>query len=906
MSDTSNVNHLPINDVLPELLHILNNHNEAVLQAEPGAGKTTRVPLALLQQENNNWLQDQRILMLEPRRLAARNAATFMAKALGEDVGQTIGYSVRFERKVSKQTRIEVITEGILNRYLQNDPSLEGVGLIIFDEFHERSLDADLGLALALQGRQLFRDANDGALPLKLLIMSATLDDTRIANMLGSEHNPAPVIQSKGRQYPVEVFYEPQQISNTRYPNPERELINHAVHIIQQTLTNDNGSILVFLPGQKEIRNVQKALLENLSAINEQEKNKEKNKQEIIIAPLFGELNLQEQQLAIAPVNQNQRKVVLATSIAESSLTIHGVNIVIDAGKSRVATFDPRTGMTRLKTIRLSKAASVQRAGRAGRLQAGRCYRLWSANQQQQLAEYAQPEILQADLAPLALQLINWGIHHPNELNWLDSPPSGAYQQAVELLHTLGAIQSTHNGEEHTKIHMTTHGQAMVQLPAHPRIAHMLLVGKNNGLTHLACQLAALLIERDILSSTNNESRKAKTKEVDIRYRLDILNNKNNHDKHQTGAIKRIEQQIQQFKRLLKNHSTDVKTPIKNHDSSRWIGFLIACAYPDRIAKRRSQTNKTTTQIYEPTYLLSNGRSATLRQPDSLDPCEFLAVSTLGGQQGDHSDQIYLAAELDSNLFNHELAHLIHPHHHVEWNHQTERFSATQEQRLGSLIIESKKLNTISDDDKNKIIFELIRKRGLELLPWSSTTRQWQARVLLLRKTELNTNSDTLWPNVSDTALLSTMENWLEPYIQSIEHINDFKKLDLHTILTNLLPWPLPNQLNELAPTHITVPSGSHISIDYTHEPPILAIRLQEMFGCSQTPRIANGRITLMLHLLSPARRPLQITRDLASFWQNTYPEVKKDMKGRYPKHHWPDNPMEATPTARVKARPSK
>lgn len=898
MPDASNTNHLPINDVLPELLSALNNHDEAVLQAEPGAGKTTRVPLALLQPENNQWLQGQRILMLEPRRLAARNAATFMAKQLEEEVGQTVGYRVRFESKVSSKTRIEVITEGILNRYLQNDPSMEGVGLIIFDEFHERSLDADLGLALALQGRQLFRESSDGSLPLKLLIMSATLDDSRIADMLGSEHHSAPIIKSKGRQYPVEIFYEPQKISNTRHPNPERELTHHTVHIIQQAVTNDDGSILVFLPGQKEIRNVQKLLHEKLLT--------EKNKKEIIIAPLFGELNLQEQQLAIAPVNTHQRKVVLATAIAESSLTIHGVNIVIDAGKSRVAAFDARTGMTRLKTIRLSKAASVQRAGRAGRLQAGRCYRLWSASQQQQLAEYAQPEILQADLAPLALQLIHWGIHHPDELNWLDSPPNGAYQQAMALLCTLGAIQHTHEGETQTKIHMTAHGQAMAQLPAHPRIAHMLLVGKNNGLTHLACQLAALLTERDILHSSHDEGRRAKTKEAAIHYRLDILNNKNNHGNHQTGAIKRIEQQIQQFKRLLKghqkNHQSDVKSPIQNPDSLRWVGFLIACAYPDRVAKQRSPTHKTT-PAQEQTYLLSNGRAATLRQPDSLESCQYLAVSTLGGQQNDNADQIYLAAELDSSLFNNELAHLIRPYHHVEWNHQTERFSATQEQRLGTVIIESKKLNTINDEDKRKVIFELIRKRGLELLPWNNTIRQWQARVHLLHTTELKATQHTLWPDVSDAALIATMENWLGPYVQSIRHINDFKKLDLHVMLMNLLPWPLPNKLNELAPTHITVPSGSHIPIDYTQVPPVLAIRLQEMFGCTQTPHIANGHMPLTLHLLSPARRPLQITRDLASFWQNTYPEVKKDMKGRYPKHHWPDNPMEAIPTARIKPR---
>jgi len=898
MPNASNLDHLPIDDVLPELLNLLNNHNEAVLQAEPGAGKTTRVPLALLQQEDNNWLHGQRILMLEPRRLAARNAATFMAKQLGEDVGQTIGYRVRFESKISPQTRIEVITEGILNRYLQNDPSLEGIGVIIFDEFHERNLDADLGLALTLQGRQLFRDVNDGALPLKLLIMSATLDDTRIANMLGTEHNPAPIIQSKGRQYPVDIFYEPQKASNSRYPNPDRELINHTVQIIQQAITNDNGSILVFLPGQKEIRHVQKLLHEKLPSVKKQDE----NNHQIIITPLFGDLNLHEQQLAIAPTKNTQRKVVLATAIAESSLTIHGVNIVIDAGKSRIAAFDARTGMTRLQTIRLSKAASVQRAGRAGRLQAGRCYRLWSSSQQQQLAEYAQPEILQADLAPLALQLIHWGIHHPNELSWLDSPPKGAYQQAIELLHTLGAIHCTHEDEEQTKIHITTHGQAMAQLPAHPRIAHMLLVGKNNGLTHLACQLAALLTERDILSHSQHEGGQKEAKEVDIRYRLDLLNNKNNHHKHQAGAIKRIEQQVQQFKRLLNGYSADNKTPEKSHNSSRWMGFLIACAYPDRIAKQRSQSNKTTSADGQ-TYLLSNGRAATLSQSDRLGACEYIAVSTLGGQQGDNSDHIYLAAELDSNLFNHELTHLIQPHNHVEWNNQTERFSATQEQRLGALIIESKKLSTISDDDKHNVIFELIRKRGLELLPWNNAIRQWQARVQLLRTTELETNPHTLWPDVSDAALLTTMENWLGPYIQPIQQINDFKKLNLHTILENLLPWPLPNQLNEWAPTHITVPSGSHIPVDYTHVPPVLAMRLQEMFGCAQTPHIGNDRIPLTLHLLSPARRPLQITRDLASFWQNTYPEVKKDMKGRYPKHHWPDNPMEAIPTARIKPR---
>ena len=835
---------LPIDAVLPELLACLNQGNEAVLQAPPGAGKTTRVPLALLTAE---WLGEQKILMLEPRRLAARAAAEYMASTLGKPVGQTVGYRVRLDSKVGPQTRIEVVTEGILTRMLQDDPALAGVGLVIFDEFHERSLDADLGLALTLQARTLFRENP----PLKLLVMSATLDGANVAALLGN----APIVHSAGRLHPVDI----------RYGAPWRARENNLSRVlttVREALQKETGSLLVFLPGQGEIRRMADMLEPVL-----------KDFPDAHLAPLYGDLGLDEQRRAIAPASAGRRKVVLATDIAETSLTIEGVRVVIDAGLARQPRFDPATGMTRLQTRRLSRASSTQRMGRAGRLEPGVCYRLWSEDQQQQLVPFTPPEILQADLAPLALQLLRWGVDDPLELAWLDPPPAAAWQQACDLLQRLGACETTDKGGKR----LTHHGEAMARLPTHPRLGHILLKGQHYGLAPLACDLAALLSERDPLRAPH----------ADIAARLALMTDKESRNAR-SSVIRRLHQQARNFANLL--HAAP-ESPVDDPDQPHWIGFLLALAYPDRIGRRREAGGTT--------WQLSGGRAARLRDDDPLRSSEWLAVAQLGGTEGQATDQIFLAAELDPLLFDGPLRDLITGQDAVRWDEADERFTAERQLRIGQLVLSRKPLADVPPEARRGVLLELVRKRGLELLPWDKALRQWQARVTLLRELE----PDQGWPDVSDPALLANLADWLGLYLDDVSHINHFARLDLRGSLVALLPWPLPQRLEELAPEKIEVPSGSRLAIDYTQNPPVLAVKLQEMFGCTDTPRIAGGRIPLKLHLLSPARRPLQVTQDLAGFWKNAYREVKKEMKGRYPKHPWPDDPLQALPTRHTKRR---
>lgn len=853
---------LPIVDVLPSLIDALAQGDDAVLQAPPGAGKTTVVPLALLDQP---WLAGQKILMLEPRRLAAKAAAERMAELLGEPVGQTVGYRMRLESRVSTATRIEVITEGILNRLLQSDPSLGGIGLIIFDEFHERSLDADLGLALALQGRRMFRNPADGESPLKILLMSATLDEARMTLLLSRDGVAAPLVRSEGRQYPVSVRYVDTY-------KPQEPIIPKVIATVLYVLRAETGSVLVFLPGQAEIRAVNLGLAEALG-----------HSSDVILAPLFGDLSLAEQRAAIAPVAAGKRKLVLATNIAESSLTIEGVSVVVDSGLSRAPVFDPVTGMTRLQTRRVSKASSIQRMGRAGRLQAGVCYRLWSESQQEQLQPFTPPEILQADLAPLALQSVCWGIDDPAELDWLDPPPQAAYQQALDLLHGLEAIRQVND----QRWSITEHGQSMANFPAHPRLAHILLLGVKAGLGELACNLAALLSDRDPLYRPDGSAG------ADIADRVEWLQRQAS-----SAQAKRLRQQSQQFRKLCEGLSpkTRLQPSLSSDDA---IGFLIASAYPDRIAKSRERTGPTNAQ-HQRDFALSNGRAATLRMPDHLEKSEWLAVAQLGGREGDSRDQIYLAARLNPQLFDDALKSMVTSAEQVDWDKDRERFRAERQSRVGKLVLDSLLLDDIAPEAKRQVLLALVRKRGLTLLPWTDDLRQWQARVCLLGQHD---GEESVWPNVSDEYLLATLENWLGPYLDHINHINGFARLDLASILHSLLPWPLPKQLDEDAPETIKVPSGSSIRIDYSTTPPVLAVRIQEMFGCATTPTISKGRVSLMLHLLSPAKRPLAVTQDLTSFWQNAYPEVKKEGKGRYPKHYWPDNPLEAEATARAKPR---
>ncbi|MGE8463157.1 MAG: ATP-dependent helicase HrpB [Pseudomonas capeferrum] len=836
---------LPIDTVLPALRQALENRDEAVLEAPPGAGKTTRVPLALL---DAPWLAGQTIVMLEPRRLAARAAAERLASELGEKVGETVGYRIRLDSKVGPQTRIEVVTEGILTRRLQADPGLEGVGLLIFDEFHERSLDADLALALSLNGRELLRDE-----PLKILLMSATLEGERLSRLL----DDAPVVSSEGRMHPVDIRwgrpYQPGEFVELR-----------VVECVLQALAEQPGSVLVFLPGQAEIRRVHQHLQEALA-----------DRPGILLCPLHGELDLNAQRAAIDPAPSGMRKVVLATNIAETSLTIDGVRVVVDAGLARVPRFDPGSGMTRLDTQRISRASATQRAGRAGRLEPGVCFRLWSEAQHDQLAAHGSAEILQADLAGLALQLARWGVT-PDQLRWLDQPPAAAFSQAQDLLARLNAFKAG------SRDNLSEHGQAMAELPAHPRIAHLLLRGQDLGLATMACDVAALLGERDIQRGGG----------ADLHSRLALVSGESKASRGGQGGVQRARQLARQYRGLLRGK---VGAGVADPDHPRWLGALLALAYPDRVAQQRREGGAE--------YRLANGRAALFAEVDALMKCPWLVIADLGSRQGQREERIYLAAEFDPGLLDGVLAEQVERVDLLDWDEREQVLRAERQIKVGELVLSREPLPGLDDEARAKALLGLVRRKGLNLLTWTPELRQWQARVALLRQLDLEKNGQSEWPDLGDEALLASLEDWLQPYLGKVSRLSHFAALDLSSILRNLLPWPLPQRLDEWAPAHLAVPSGSNIRLDYSEYPPILAVRLQELFGLADTPRIAQGRQQVKLYLLSPARRPVQVTQDLANFWRTTYAEVKKDLKGRYPKHYWPDDPLVAEATARAKPR---
>lgn len=839
---------LPIEAVIDDLKQALRERHEVVLEAPPGAGKTTRVPLALLDEP---WLAGKKILMLEPRRIAAKNAAHRMASLLNESAGQTVGYRMRLDNKTSRQTRIEVITEGVLTRFVQQDPSLDGVGLVIFDEFHERNLDSDLALSLCLKGRELFRDASH---PLKLLVMSATLDSVAIASLL----DDAPVVRSEGRTYPVDIRYG-------QAAKPGERIVERMLATLRQALSdNPASSILAFLPGQGEIHRTTEALGEWLVG---------RRMRGVHLRPMYGNLTLEEQQQAIAPLaNSDERKVVLATNIAETSLTIEGVDVVVDSGLVREARFDPGTGMTGLHTTRISRASSTQRAGRAGRLAPGVCYRLWTESQQEQLAAHNTPEILRADLAPLALQLLQWGVDDPAELRWLDVPPAGLWQQALDLLETLGAIQRKGKATV-----LTAHGQVMCNLPVHPRLAHLLICGAQAGHLSAAANLASLLSERNPFSQDN----------PDISQPLEILAGTAKCPYPQQGWLQRTRQLANQFVEQVRAQTLPESGVSFLLPAPQIHGYLLACAYPDRIARRRHSGG----------YQLANGRSADLPGKHALGNQAWLAIAEVSSTGGAKSDTIRAAAALDDKLFTSALADQVRTQTVVEWDTKAGRFIAEAQHKIGALVLQRKALQAVPAEAKSTALIGFIRKQGLDVLPWQAEHEQWCARVNLLHRVE----PEQHWPDVSRTNLLATLENWLAPYLDTVNVLGDFRKLDLSAILSTLLPWDRQQRLEQLAPKRLEVPSGSSIAIDYSQAPPVLAVKLQEMFGCEQTPTIANGRVALLVHLLSPAGRPLQITQDLAGFWRTSYHDVKKDMKGRYPKHPWPDDPLQALATRKVK-----
>ena len=839
---------LPIDEVLPALRHALTQRHEAVLEAPPGAGKTTRVPLALL---NEPWLAGQKIVMLEPRRLAARAAAERLASELGEKVGETVGYRIRLDSKVGPTTRIEVVTEGILTRRLQQDPALEGVGLLIFDEFHERSLDADLALALSLNGRELFRDEQ----PLKILLMSATLEGERLASVL----DDAPILRSEGRMYPVAMRWGRPFV-------PGEFIEPRVVQTVLDALNDETGSLLVFLPGQAEIRRVHQQLAQALES-----------QSDILLCPLHGELELAAQRAAIEPAPSGLRKVVLATNIAETSLTIDGVRVVIDAGLARVPRFDPGSGMTRLDTQRISRASATQRAGRAGRLEPGVCYRLWSEDQHAQLAAYGTAEMMQADLAGLALQVARWGVS-AQELVWLDAPPAASYAQALQLLERLGAMNpaSPQGGT------LTAHGEAMAELPAHPRIAHLLLRGQEWGLADMACHVAALLGERDILRGAG----------ADVHSRLALLDGEARAARGGQGGVQRARQLARQYRAQLRGKPA---RPVADPEHPRWLGALLALAYPDRIAQQRKPGGAE--------YRLANGRAALFSEVDALMKQPWLVIADLGSRQGQREERIYLAAEFDPALLDDVLSEQVSVIDQLDWDEREGVLRAERQRKVGELVLSREPLTGLDETARTQALVNLVRRKGLELLPWTPELRQWQARVGLLRQLDLEAQGQSDWPDVSDAALLASLEDWLAPYLTRVSRLSHFASLDVSSIVHNRLPWPLPQRLEEQAPHHIKVPSGSSVRLDYSEHPPILAVRLQELFGLADTPRIAGGRQVVKLHLLSPARRPVQVTQDLANFWRSTYAEVKKDLKGRYPKHYWPDDPLVAEATARIKPR---
>jgi len=847
---------LPVEDCLDALKLGLLERDEVLLEAPPGAGKTTLVPLALLTQP---WLAGKKILMLEPRRIATRSAAFRMASLLNEVPGQTVGYRMRLDSKIGASTRIEIITEGILTRMLQQDPALEEVGLVIFDEFHERNLDSDLALALCLKGRALFRNNSGNDPPaLKILLMSATLDSQNIAQLLGN----APIVKSEGRLHPVDIIY-----GGARRPN--ENIVERVVATTKQALKdNPASSLLAFLPGQGEIRRCAEALADWLRSnhIND-----------IHLRPLYGNLSIEAQQQAIAPLSGKEsrdQKVVLATNIAETSLTIEGVDVVIDSGLARVPRFNPATGMTGLHTERISSASSLQRAGRAGRLAPGTCYRLWSADQQRQLARQSAAEILQADLAPLALQVLQWGIDDPTELTWLDPPPQGHWLQALDLLALLGALDHK-NG---TRV-LSPHGQAMTALPLHPRLAHLLLRGAEIGCLEPAALLASLLSERDPLSASN----------PDLGDRLDMLTGESPCPRQHRAWADRT----RQLARQLESQASRLKRP---PPGSRFLiraeqlpGLLLACAYPDRVARRR----------HSGSFQLVNGRSASLAGTHNLSKNRWLAVAEVSGVAGGKGDIIRSAATLDERLFETALAEMVHAETIAEWDNKAGRFIAEARRKIGALVLQKKTLDEVPEAARQQALIQFLRERELKPLPWNAEQRQWCARVCLLRSIDNAVD----WPDVSHDFLLATLDAWLAPYLDQVNSLQDFKKLDLTAILAGSLSWQQQQRLNQLAPTRLTVPSGSSIAIDYTRSPPVLAVKLQEMFGCEQTPTVANGKVALLVHLLSPAGRPLQITQDLAGFWRSSYHDVKKEMKGRYPKHPWPGDPLVARATRKTKGQ---
>jgi ATP-dependent helicase HrpB len=817
---------LPIDTVLDELSDTLEKTNAAVLVAPPGAGKTTRVPLALL---DPPWVKGKKIIVLEPRRIAARASAERMAKTLGERAGDTVGYRVRFGSKVSRATRIEVVTEGIFSRQILDDPELTGVAAVLFDEFHERSLDADLGLALA-------RDAQTGLREdLRILVMSATLDGARVAKLLGD----APVIASEGRAFPVETRYLGRR--------PDAPLERQMADAIATALRADPGSVLAFLPGAAEIRRTETFLKERIQDAG------------IEIVPLFGALDAAVQDRAIAPAPKGSRKVVLATSIAETSLTIEGVRIVVDSGLARVPRYEPDIGLTRLETVRASRAAVDQRRGRAGRTEPGLCYRLWDEPQTASLAPFTQPEILSADLSSLLLDTAQWGVTDPTTLPFLDPPPAPALKEAKSLLHELSALDDSGR--------ITTEGKSLRALALPPRLARMIVDSARFGAAEAAADIAAILTERGLGGDS-----------ADLDARLDQFR----RDRTQRAASAR------DIARRWASQATAANPPSPEADELS-TGVMLAFAFPDRVARNRGNGS----------FVLANGRGAAIEQTSGLARAAYIAVGELTGTAA--SGRILLAAPITQSEIEAHFADQIETVDEITFDRGAMALRARRRRNLHAVMLAEAPLALTPAADTARIFADGLVAAGLHNLPWSKAAIQWRDRVMFLREAE-----GEPWPDVSDDGLAARREDWLVPALYDKTSLKDVSAGDLSDALIALLPWDLRARLDREAPTHFAAPTGTQLAIDYEAEQgPTIAVRLQELFGLNIHPSIAGGAVPLVLELLSPAQRPVQVTRDLPGFWRGSYGAVRSDLRGRYPRHPWPDDPATAAPTRRAKPRGS-
>ncbi len=876
-----NASELPIHAALPALRTALAADGSAVvLHAPPGAGKSTVVPLALLDEP---WVRGRRVVMLEPRRLAARAVAARMAATLGESVGGRVGHRMRLDTRVSRSTRIEVVTEGVLTRMLQQDPALEGVALVIFDEYHERSLQADLGLALTL-------DARDGLSPtLRILVMSATLDIEPVAALLGDAH----VVCTEGRVFPVETRYAGQGLPPLPGHDPTPEAL--AAGIVRQALRETAGDVLVFLPGAAEIRRLARQL--------------ESLEEPVRIAPLYGELEPAAQDAALAPSAAGERKIVLATNIAETSLTIEGVRVIVDSGLVRTSVFDPATGMSRLETQRISRASAEQRQGRAGRTGPGVCYRAWSVSAQRSLAPTATAEIRSADLVPLALELASWGVEDPTVLRWLDPPPAAAFASARALLRRLEALDR--NGR------ITPHGRRMASLGVHPRLAHMLRRARGLGALTTAARLAALLSDRDLLRGRGADH------DADVRTRLTLLDDAPRrshlpghllgHPPGMRGARAPAEPlgergRLHRARRLAKSLETQLANEppqradgslrerpadtLPAHSCVEPVGLLLAFAFPDRIGKKRSGGDAR--------YTLANGRGAMLHGAQSLGRAELIVAVDLDDR--DRDARIRLAAPLARADFETYFASELDTVDEVEWSPREQAVIARRYRRYRALVLDEKPLPDVPAQVVQAALLDGIRALGLDVLPWTREARDLQARIEFVRRLGLDETAD--WPGCDDAALTAGLGEWLEPWLGGLSRREHLARLPLVDALSARLGWERLRRLDELAPARLDVPSGSSIRIDYRGEnAPVLAVRLQEVFGLDESPRIGAGRVPITFQLLSPAQRPVQVTRDLASFWRGAYRDVRKDLRGRYPKHDWPEDPLRAQPSRGAKRR---